>query len=73
MGLFKILFAPIRFILKLLSPRVKKQKPEAVKDLEDPTADAGRTIPVVFGTITVKGLNILWFGDKSHRKYKVKV
>jgi hypothetical protein len=51
-------------IAYLLTPKPKKTKPEAAKDLEDPTADAGRPIPVVFGTVTVKGLNILWFGDK---------
>lgn len=56
----------------LLRPKVKAPKPEAVKDLDDPTAEAGRPIPVVFGTVTVKGLNVLWFGDKSHRTYKVK-
>jgi hypothetical protein len=72
MGLLKILFAPILFILKLLTPKVKTPKPEAAKDLEDPTAEAGRPIPVVFGTITVKGLNVLWFGDKKHITYKVK-
>lgn len=72
MGFFKILFAPILFILKLLTPKPKTPKPEAVKDLEDPTAEAGRPIPVVFGTITVKGLNVIWFGNKALRTYKVK-
>jgi hypothetical protein len=56
----------------LLRPKVKAPKPDSVKDLEDPSADAGRPIPVVFGTITVKGLNVLWFGDKSTRRYRVK-
>lgn len=56
----------------LLAPKIKSPKPEAVKDLEDPTAEAGRPVPVVFGTITVKGLNLLWFGDKGKRTYKVK-
>lgn len=56
----------------LLMPKVKAPKPEAAKDLEDPTAEAGRPIPVVFGTITVKGLNLLWYGDKSQNTYKVK-
>jgi hypothetical protein len=56
----------------LLRPKIKAAKPEAVTDLEDPTAEAGRPIPVAFGTITVKGLNVLWFGDKTHRTYKVK-
>jgi hypothetical protein len=31
---------------------------------------SGRPVPVVFGTITVKGSNILWFGEKSLREYE---
>lgn len=56
----------------LLAPKIKTPKPEAAKDLEDPTAEAGRPIPVVFGTVTVKGLNVLWYGDKSFKTSKVK-
>jgi hypothetical protein len=56
----------------LLRPKIKTPKPDATKDLDDPTAEAGRPIPVVFGTITVKGLNVLWFGNKAQRTYKVK-
>ena len=54
----------------VLMPRPKPPKPDAMKDLEDPTAEAGRPVPVVFGTITVKGLNVIWFGDKDSREYK---
>lgn len=56
----------------LLAPKIKAPKPEAVADLEDPTAEAGRPVPVPFGTITIKGLNLLWYGEKSSRTYKVK-
>ena len=63
----------LNIIAYLLMPRPKTDKPEAAKDLEDPTAEAGRPIPVVFGTITVKGLNVLWFGDKNMRTHKVDV
>ena len=56
----------------LLAPRPKAPKPDSVKDLEDPTSEAGRPIPVVFGTVTVKGLNVLWHGDKSFSTKKVK-
>jgi len=56
----------------LLMPKPKGPKPEAARDMDNPTAEAGREIPVVFGTLTVKGLNCLWFGDKSIRTYKVK-
>jgi hypothetical protein len=54
----------------VLMPRPKTPKPDAMNDLENPTAEAGRPIPVVFGTITVKGVNVLWFGDKDSRTYK---
>lgn len=56
----------------LLMPKPKASKPEAAKDMDDPTAEAGRPAPVVFGTVTIKGLNVLWFGEKSNRQYSVK-
>lgn len=55
----------------LIMPKPKTPKPEAAKDMEDPTAEAGRPIPVIFGTVMVKGPNVLWFGDKSIKTYKV--
>lgn len=57
----------------ILMPKPKAPKPEAAQDLQNPTAEAGRPIPVVFGTMTVKGVNIIWFGEKSIRTYKTKV
>lgn len=61
----------LNIIAYLIMPKPKGARPEAVKDLEDPVAEAGMPIPVVFGTVTVKGLNVLWFGDKSKITYKV--
>lgn len=55
----------------LLAPKPKAAKPEAAKQAEEPTADAGREIPVVFGTMTVTSPNCLWFGEKSLRSYQV--
>lgn len=56
----------------LLMPKPKQEKPPSVDDLQEPTAEAGRPIPKVFGSVTLKGLNILWFGDKEmvHRKMR---
>ena len=62
----------LQIVAYILMPKPKAPKPEAAKDLENPSAEAGRPIPVVFGTATVKGVNILWFGEKSIRTYKVK-
>lgn len=55
----------------LLMPKVKQDTPET-KDMDDPTAEAGRPIPVLFGTVTIKGLNVLWFGEKSRETRKVR-
>lgn len=56
-----------------LMPKPKKPKPPAVKDMEGPTADAGRPIPVVFGSVEVQGLNVLWYGDKKKDEGEVEV
>lgn len=52
-------------IAYLLMPKPKKNQPTEHKDLENPTADAGRPLPVVFGTHIVKGVNVLWYGAKD--------
>lgn len=61
----------LNIIAYLIAPGPKEPKPPAAQDLDDPTAEAGIPIPVVFGTITVKGLNLLWFGDKQIVERKV--
>jgi hypothetical protein len=55
-----------------LMPKPKQPKPPAAQDLENPTAEAGREIPVIFGTVTIKGVNILDYTDKSIHTYEVK-
>lgn len=35
----------------------------ALSDFTVPTADPGRPIPIIFGTVLVKGPNVVWFGD----------
>lgn len=72
--LFTILISlAISFVAYLLSPKPQKAAPPAVQDLESPTAEAGRPIPVLFGDLTISGTNILWFGDKSKNTYEVPV
>ncbi|MGY6535287.1 MAG: hypothetical protein ACXIVG_08085 [Pararhodobacter sp.] len=48
-----------------LNPRPKSEKPQAagLDDFALPTAEEGRPIPVVFGTVLITGPNVVWAGD----------
>ena len=50
----------------LIMPKPKAQKPAAVTEMDGPTSEAGRPIPVIFGDITIKSPNYLWWGDKMY-------
>lgn len=63
----------INIIAYIIMPKPKTPKPDAAKALEDPTAEAGKPVSVPFGSLTIKDPNVLWFGEKSIRTYKVKV
>ncbi len=65
-----VLAVALLAISVVLTPKPKQPKAE-IRELEDPTADAGREIPVVFGTVTVKDPNVVWFGEKTTRSYQV--
>lgn len=54
----------------LLMPK-PKQIPDTSKEMDDPTASAGIPIPVVFGTLRIKDLNVLWFGSKRKEQYEI--
>lgn len=66
-----IIAIAVSYVAYLLAPKPKQPKHEAA-DLEFPTVSAGRPIPVVFGTLTVKSPNVLWYGEKRVRQYEVK-
>lgn len=66
--LVAIVFTIVAYIIM---PKPKTPKPAAATDMEAPTAEGGRPVPVIFGTITIRGTNILWWGDKSLREYEV--
>ena len=46
-----------------LAPKPKPPKPASITDFDVPTAQEGREIPVIFGTVWVTGPNVLWYGD----------
>jgi hypothetical protein len=61
----------IQLVAYAIMPKPKKPKPPEVRDMENPTAEAGRELPVVFGSVRVQGLNLLSFHDKETVMRKV--
>jgi hypothetical protein len=59
-------------ISNALAPKPPKPKPASLQDFDAPTAEEGRSIPVVFGTVWLKGPNVLWFGDLQSEPIKSK-
>ena len=49
----------------LLMPSSKNSNKREFDDMDDPTAESGRPIPVIFGEIEVTDVNIIWFGEKN--------
>lgn len=66
-----IIALALMVVAYLIMPK-PKASPNEIKDMDDPTAEAGKPLPVLFGTKTIKGLNVLWFGEKRYKKRKVK-
>lgn len=62
----------LNIIAYLIMPKPKQEQGADTKDLDDPTAEAGKPVPVVWGTLTLKGLNILWYGEKETVMVKTK-
>lgn len=50
-------------ISRALAPKPPKQKPALLEDFNLPTAEAGRPIPVVFGTVKIPDPIVVWYGD----------
>lgn len=58
-----ILLVVSYFVSAALAPKPPMPKPAALEDFDIPVAEQGRPIPVVFGTVTLTGANVLWYGD----------
>lgn len=56
----------------IIMPKPKATKPDEVTEMEAPTAEAGRPIPVLFGEVNIKSPNFLWWGDKEFIERNVK-
>lgn len=44
-------------------PKPQSTPPAGLNDIQAPTAEEGREIPVLFGTREITGPNVVWYGD----------
>lgn len=50
-------------ISMVMQPRPIPPISASLSDFQVPTAEEGRPIPVIFGTVLIKGANVVWYGD----------
>src|SRR5882672_6809189 len=65
-----IWFVVTTLVSMALAPKPKAPPAAAISDFQFPTAEEGRPIPVVFGTVDITGPNVLWYGDLRVRTIK---
>ncbi len=53
-----------------LAPKPPEPKPGSLADLDVPVADENKALPVVFGTVTIKDPNVVWYGNLRTSKIK---
>jgi hypothetical protein len=62
---FIVVFIVALVLAASAMPKPQTQKPAGLGDVQAPTAEEGREVPVLFGTRDVKGANVVWYGDFS--------
>ena len=55
-----------------IRPKTQDTPPPSLDDSQLPTAEEGRTIPVLFGCRDIRGANVVWYGDYKTTNIKVK-
>lgn len=55
-----------------MRPKPQNQKPAGFDEIQAPTAEEGREIPVLFGTRDINGPNVVWYGDLKTKAIKKK-
>jgi concanavalin A-like lectin/glucanase superfamily protein/uncharacterized protein DUF2793/putative tail protein len=70
-GWVQILYWIVATIITIvLTPKPAAPKPASLEDLDLPTAEENRDLPVIFGRVRVTGLNITWHGNFGTNKIK---
>lgn len=60
-----IVFVALLLLSQLLKPKPKDEsaRPASLGDFQFPTATEGRPVPIFWGTVQLKGPNVIWYGD----------
>ncbi len=64
---FLAVFVLAMVVTRVLAPKPKDPAPGDISG-QMPTADAGREIPVLFGTRIIGQPNVVWWGDVKTKK-----
>ena len=64
---YVILWVVTSLISYLLAPKPQTQKPSSLEDIEIPSVDEGKEIPVIFGRMEVSPF-VSWYGDFSQQE-----
>ena len=62
-GIALVLSITAMVLSMVLQPKQIPPPAAGLSDFQVPTAEAGRPVPVVFGTVMIKGPNVVWYGD----------
>lgn len=65
-----IVFIIALVVCYAMQPKAVQPTPPSLDDMDIPTAEPGRCIPVVFGTRLLKSPNIVWYGDLRYDAVK---
>lgn len=68
-----IVSTALNVLAYVITPRPKTPRPEATQQADNPTAEAGRPMPKLWGSARISETNIIGFWDKATRTYQVKV
>jgi hypothetical protein len=77
MGLFLtfLFYVGAFLVTELLRPKpdIENARPAGLGDFNFPTAEEGRVVPLVWGTVRIAGPNVIWFGDLESQAQTEKV
>ncbi|MGL5632300.1 MAG: hypothetical protein ACRDD3_08045 [Azovibrio sp.] len=69
---YLVVMVVANLLSQALAPKSPQPKSASLSDIDVPTAEEGRPIPVVFGSVILRGANVVWYGDLKAEPIKKK-